>query len=103
MCYCYCVTLNLIVSCVFVFPNLVFLNDVSLLSPAVGAGTGAAPTSYDYGYGNPAQTYNTAKTYYQQPTAAPTAYPTETHYQSLCQLTTFKNLLWLLSFNVKTS
>lgn len=29
-------------------------------------GTGAAPTTYDYGYGRAAQTYDTSKTYYQQ-------------------------------------
>ncbi|XP_026288097.1 zinc finger RNA-binding protein isoform X4 [Frankliniella occidentalis] len=58
---------------------------------AVGAGTAAAPASYDYGYGAPAQTaYNTAKTYYQQPAAGAGAYSTaETHYQPYSTTNTY--------------
>ncbi|KAJ1522250.1 hypothetical protein ONE63_002555 [Megalurothrips usitatus] len=49
---------------------------------AVGAGSAAAPPSYDYSYGAPAQTYNTAKNYYPQATAGAAGYSTtETHYQ----------------------
>jgi hypothetical protein len=49
----------------------------------VGAGTPAAGTTYDYGYGRTAQTaYDSTKTYYQQPTAATATYSTtDTHYQ----------------------
>ena len=68
---------------------------------AVGAGPAAAPASYDYGYGTPAQTaYNTAKTYYQQPTAAAAAYSTtESHYQRKCFICPV-SLLSSSSFNV---
>jgi hypothetical protein len=49
----------------------------------VGAGTPAAGTTYDYGYGRTAQTaYDSTKTYYQQPAAAAATYSTtDTHYQ----------------------
>ena len=49
----------------------------------VGAGTPAAATTYDYGYGRTAQTaYDSTKTYYQQPAAATATYSTtDTHYQ----------------------
>ncbi|PNF28511.1 hypothetical protein B7P43_G14784 [Cryptotermes secundus] len=51
---------------------------------AVGAGTPAAGTTYDYGYGRTAQTaYDSTKTYYQQPAAAAATYSTtDTHYQA---------------------
>ncbi|XP_066993035.2 zinc finger RNA-binding protein isoform X2 [Anabrus simplex] len=51
---------------------------------AVGAGTPAAATTYDYGYGRTAQTaYDSTKTYYQQPAAAAATYSTtDTHYQA---------------------
>ncbi|XP_069682507.1 zinc finger RNA-binding protein isoform X6 [Periplaneta americana] len=50
----------------------------------VGAGTPAAATTYDYGYGRTAQTaYDSTKTYYQQPAAAAATYSTtDTHYQA---------------------
>ncbi|XP_023712722.1 zinc finger RNA-binding protein isoform X2 [Cryptotermes secundus] len=50
----------------------------------VGAGTPAAGTTYDYGYGRTAQTaYDSTKTYYQQPAAAAATYSTtDTHYQA---------------------
>ncbi|XP_059479659.1 zinc finger RNA-binding protein isoform X3 [Neocloeon triangulifer] len=56
----------------------------------VAGGTTAAGTTYDYGYGRPAQStapaYDGSKTYYQQPAVAATASGTysgaETHYQA---------------------
>ncbi|XP_065351747.1 zinc finger RNA-binding protein isoform X3 [Cloeon dipterum] len=56
----------------------------------VAGGTAAAGTTYDYGYGRPAQStapaYDGSKTYYQQPAVAATASGTysgtETHYQA---------------------
>nr|CAD7438238.1 unnamed protein product [Timema bartmani] len=55
---------------------------------AVGAGTAATATTYDYGYGRTAQTaYDSTKTYYQQPAAAAAAAATysttDTHYQDV--------------------
>jgi hypothetical protein len=48
----------------------------------VGAGTPAAGTTYDYGYGRTQTAYDSTKTYYQQPAAAAATYSTtDTHYQ----------------------
>jgi len=49
----------------------------------VGAGTPAAGTTYDYGYGRTQTAYDSTKTYYQQPAAAAATYSTtDTHYQA---------------------
>jgi len=63
----------------------------------VAGGTTAAGTSYDYGYGRPAQStataYDGSKTYYQQPAVAATASGTysgaETHYQGTADVYIF--------------
>lgn len=48
----------------------------------MGAGTPAAGTTYDYGYGRTQTAYDSTKTYYQQPAAAAATYSTtDTHYQ----------------------